>query len=62
MKCSRLIWNRDCDHNDKALMDLPLMGMQKDMGACFEALTKTKKCTLAVEMYSILGEARAQAE
>ena len=49
ISCS--IWNCDCDCNDKALMDFPLMGMTKDMGACFEALTKIKKCAFAVEIY-----------
>ena len=30
--------------------------MTKDMGACFEALTKIKKCAFAIEIYKLLGE------
>ena len=30
-----LDWNRDCDHDDKALMDLPSMGRKKDNGSVF---------------------------
>ena len=62
MKCSCLIWSCDCDHDDKALMDFPLMGMKKDTGACFEALTKVKKCAFTVGVYLYWEKAKAPVE
>ena len=43
-------------------MDFPLMGMKKDTGACFEALTKVKKCAFTVEVYLYWEKAKAPVE